>query len=615
MKLINAKNGAQCFKGDQNIFWDATICNLALHEAMSKHYPEIPLHFFIHDEKLGAPDANWAYYASKENKAFILSDDYADSYGDACYINLDLSGGLFYLPVVSTEKLQELGIPLRSLAKQFLKNSKHLDANFIQRCATFGLTLTKDFAKSWPGEENSENYMDDYFSYHPDQMIFYLFTRARHRKGIVPVKDSNRLFSNIKLSEHGLGSLILKFYHRFFLKELVGQAFDIKQQDLIKARAHDFEHRLRADLSRESTLSDIQKSAFKYFVDQCTMDKSISLHCSSEIFLNPERFNIPHRYFSLAMQDIHQFSSTYNQALDLEKKPIQRIKAIEGLFPLPYYVLIDEQSGRFRHQLYYSDEHKKLWIKNEFRMEEYADSQTIPTVIGKAMPFLNELCTSPFFMALPEEGSKYSSACKSWVRLMRESELSIPPLSAVRIELNALDHLALAENCVLWIPDFLRQAFGDTITAVDFSKKWRNVVDDANYLLTMFKRFEVGQEALFLDLWLNEKLPQKESDLTDCYMEKECKELLRDLFVEYQYLQSKRRMDKKLWKQEDDKRYQVLQFEMRLSLNWFKKNLAQWMIGLPYLNHRPYFFAWFLFFGESFIMKWLQQVTFRLEKW
>jgi hypothetical protein len=39
------------------------------------------------------------------------------------------------------------------------------------------------------------------------------------------------------------------------------------------------------------------------------------------------------------------------------------------------------------------------------------------------------------------------------------------------------------------------------------------------------------------------------------------------------------------------------------------------MQGLPYLNHRPYFLGFFLFFGESFIRTWLKKVTFRWERW
>ena len=91
MKSINEKKSLRSFKGDQNIFWDGFLCDVALSDHLKALHPEVLQCFFIHDEKLGTPDLNWAYYSSSTSKDFLLSDDYADSHGDACYINLDVS--------------------------------------------------------------------------------------------------------------------------------------------------------------------------------------------------------------------------------------------------------------------------------------------------------------------------------------------------------------------------------------------------------------------------------------------------------------------------------------------------------------------------------------------
>jgi hypothetical protein len=615
MKSINEKKSLRSFKGDQNIFWDGFLCDVALAEHMSVFQPEVLPCFFIHDEKLGTPDLNWAYYSSSTSQDFLLSDDYADSHGDACYINLDVSEGLFYLPALGLETLNQWGIPVHALAREFARQREKLDQHFLHETAKIGLNLNTCLERYQDQDELPED-MREYFCYHPQEKIYYLFSKAQDRKGLVPARDSNRLFSSIKLQESNLTPQLKLLYQKHCVDKLFDQASNRDHQQNILLRARNLYAHLKEKLTPNNTLLDLEREAFCYFLQKLELKDSIKLENSSEMFMNPEQFGIEHRFFHLAIEKTELFSESYNKALHIEKKAIQRIKADSNFIPLPYYLLQDLPEGRYRFPIYLSLEDQSLWIKKDQLMEFISSEKDLPPgVIGKAMPFLNELCTAPFFMAMPEEGSKYASACKVWAELLRKGGYELPDCKAIRISLNALDHIALAESCQIRMPLYLQQAFGKDISNIQLAETWRQVVSDAEKLLQFFQVFKHGQEVKFLRLWLEGFLERDIRGFLEKYMDPISKQLLCGLYCEFKQLHALRVKQNTTWKNEHSERYQTIQFEIRMLINFFKKNLTQWMLGLPYLNHRPYFLGFFLFFGESFIRTWLNKVTFRWERW
>lgn len=615
MKSINEKKSLRSFKGDQNIFWDGFLCDVALSAYLKDQYPDVSSTYFIHDEKLGTPDLNWAYYSASGSKDFLLSDDYADSHGDACYINLDVSEGLFYLPALDLDTLSRWGVPIHALAREFARQRKKLDPDFIQRATLLGLNLNTCL-EHYEDDDELPKDMREYFCYHPQEKIYYLFSKAQGRKGIVPCRDSNRLFSSIKLSESNLIPQLKLLFQSYCVDKLIEQSTSSEQKQAILHRVQKLYTCLNEKLPSHSSLLDLEQEAFAYFLKELQLNVDIKLEHSSDIFVNPEKFDITHRFFDLARHHTEMFSESYNQALHIEKKAIQRIKADSHFIPLPYYFLQDLPDGRYRYPIYLSLLDRSLWIKKSQSLELVSsDAQTPKGIIGKAMPFLNELCTSPFFMAMPEEGSKYASACKVWAQLLRKEGLSLPECSAIRISLNALDHLALAEPCQIRMPLYLQHAFGKEISNIQLAQSWRGVVQDAEKLLLFFQAFQHGQEVKFLRLWLDGFLEIEIKDLLEKYMDPQSKKLLSELYQEFTHLHAQRIKQNFNWQREHAERYQTLQFEMRILISFFKRNLLQWMQGLPYLNHRPYFLGFFLFFGESFIRTWLKKVTFRWERW
>lgn len=615
MKSINEKKSLRSFKGDQNIFWDGFLCDVALSDHLKALHPEVLQCFFIHDEKLGTPDLNWAYYSSSTSKDFLLSDDYADSHGDACYINLDVSEGLFYLPALGLETLNQWGIPVHALAREFARQREKLDQHFLQETADIGLNLNTCLDR-YQDQDQLPDDMREYFCYHPQEKIYYLFSKAQDRKGLVPARDSNRLFSSIKLKESNLTQQLGILFHTHCVDHLLDQASSSDYQKDILLRARKLYTHLQGKLASNDTLLDLEREAFDYFSKELELKDSIKLENSSEMFMNPEQFDIKHRFFHLATEKTELFSESYNKALHIEKKAIQRIKADSNFIPLPYYILQDLPDGRYRFPVYLSIQDRSLWIKTAQMMEFISSQKDLPPgVIGKAMPFLNELCTFPFFMAMPEEGSKYASACKVWAELLRKEGYELPKCNAIRISLNALDHIALAEPCIIRMPQYLQQAFGMETSNVTLAESWRTVVSDAEKLLLFFQVFKHGQEVKFLRLWLEGFLEKDIKDLLEKYLDPSSKKLLSELYCEFKQLHALRVKHNTTWKKDHSERYQIIQFEIRMLINFFKKNLTQWMLGLPYLNHRPYFLAFFLFFGESFIRTWLKKVTFRWERW
>jgi hypothetical protein len=522
---------------------------------------------------------------------------------------------LFYLPALGIDTLNKWGIPIHALAREFAHQREKLDPSFIQQTTLMGLNLNTCL-KHYDDQDELPKDMREYFCYHPQEKIYYLFSKAQDRKGIVPSRDSNRLFSSIKLSESNLAPKLKLLYQTHCVEKLVNQSQNPIHQQTILLRAQKLYTHLNEKLQFQATLLDLEREAFHYFLQELQLKVDIKLEHSSEMFMNPEQYDITHRFFDLARHQTELFSESYNQALHIEKKAIQRIKADSNFIPLPYYLLQDLPEGRYRFPIYLSLLDQSLWIKKTHKLELISTNDLVPRgIIGKAMPFLNELCTSPYFMAMPEEGSKYASACKVWAQLLRKEGLNLPECSAIRISLNALDHLALAEPCQIRMPLYLQQAFGKEISNTKLAESWRQVVGEAEKLLLFFLAFQHGQEVKFLRLWLEGFLEKDIKDLLEKYMDPISKNLLSDLYCEFKQLHALRVKHNTTWKEDHAERYQTLKFKMRILINYFKKNLLQWMLGLPYLNHRPYFLGFFLFFGESYIRTWLKKVTFRWERW
>ncbi len=573
------------------------------------------LQFFIHDEKLGTPDLNWAYYASNPLHSFMLSDDYADSFGDACYINLDLSEGLFYLPVVDSKLLDSYGIPLRFLAKQFARRKNDLSSDFLDLSFRIGLDLDVSPPSDNLPNDCSVRCMKEYFFHHPEQKIYYLFTKAQGRKGIVPIRDSQKLFSSIALNESNILSKLIRLYRQHCLIPLLAQTESNIHKKAILARSQLMTSHLSSRLKKESSLLDLEKEAFQFFSQQLSIENEISLVSSSEMHFSPFAYGISQTLFQLAVHETSPFANSYNQSLDDEKKPIQRIKPNQNYLPLPFYYLRENNGEIFRHPIALSVDSRKLYYQNQKQFTPFEPDPYYSRIIGKAMPLLNELSSSPDMMAMPEDGSKYSSACKRWTMLLREQGLAKEPIRIIRIGLNVLDNLYLADEHIITMPSFLKNAFGHQISSKEIPSQWKMIHGQAQQLLKLFNQFGHGQEILFIGKWLNKSFSSEENHWLDKLIGFETKELFKKFMSEYLYLACQRRECKEQLDSRMIRRYETIKYEYALLYYFHKKNLVQWVQGLPYLNHRPYFLPYFLFFGEKYITRWMQKVTFRTETW
>jgi len=602
VNILNSSSIKFVFKGDQNLFWDGMITDFALKAFLRKQEPLLEFIPFIHDEKFGAPDQNLTHCLEQPNGEYFISEDYADSAGDACYINLDTSFGIFYFPVVEVAKLRTYSINVRSLAKQYTKELDSLDQEFVFRCSEYGLHLDYRCSKMQGlGTIPNQDEMDCFFEIHPEQRIFYLFSRALGRYGIAPIKDENHLSSSVYTQDSNIEKSVQYLMEHYLMQGILDQS-DPGEHPVIQERFNLCLSSLKEAVQENSSLADFELKVAERI--QCFLfeENRMKVTKSSKIFASLS-YGIKNWYLQEFMNNPDRMIDVYNESLNETKMSIQRLRKNEALISIPFYVNCKDVTGRMkRFSLFWNSRHQKLMFKNSMGWEEFIAEKTEGFITGKAIPFLNELRLEHNAIALPEQGSKYTPACDAFIKNLRQNGLNIPEAHIIRVAVNFLDNLVLMGDRKLILPFILIPYFAKEISCKEFSQNWRKVVKEIETILQYVRDFVPDGKEYFFASHLS---------LQGRFMHPEMKVFLQELVEQYKEILSRRA--KQVKNGALQKEYKSVQFKIKILVKYYIQQLVQVHEGLLYLNDRPYSLAIFLMFGPEFMQSLINNVTFRVE--
>lgn len=606
MNYLSSPLPKKIFKGDQNLLWDGFITDFALTQLLSKQYPGSQFIPFIHDEKVGAADVNMVYCLRDQSTPYLLSEDYADSAGDACYINIDGSYGLFYLPVVEEDRLKEFGISIRAKSKQFLKMKSRIGDSFIRECAETGLVL--DFSETPPemiGSLLHQDVLDCYFTVHPFQQLFFLFSKSHGRIGIVPSDDQNILLSSLDCDEPNFQHTLKDFMQRTFYESAVRYA-DPSHLASVQQRIQQLELFLEKQGAWTGSYTNWQLLIVR-FMEQSMLSRSLLPYTkSSEIFQTPSSFDIEHSTMQILLDQPEVFMECYNEALNEARLSIQRMVVKDSMLNIPYYInRLYDGKHYSRTALYMHIQTKKLYFREKGRWLEFSASSDHGFITGKAIPFLNELRSLDKTIALPESGSKYTPACKAMIRLLREKGIEVPVSPIIRIGLNFLDHLSLKKDYQLTLPGIFHPFFGQTISTEQFSQTWREICRHIESILEDSKWYEEDQQIRLAEKWFSE-----ENSKALSYMDPPMKNLLYKTIQSYHVARERKQASAS---KSAISSFRTEKWKLNLLVDYYKQRLVQVMDGLHYLNNRPYSLSIWILFGPEFFWELLPYVTFRQE--
>jgi hypothetical protein len=613
MKLLNESKIKHIFKGDQNLFWDALITDSAIAYHLNQEGSGIKFTPFLHDEKFGVPDQNLIHCLEKPVDSFFISEDYCDSAGDATYLNLDISYGLFYLPVIEETRLKEYYISPKSIARSYVKLCKNMDQVFKERCSRFGLFLDfETYSDLGFGEIPNRQELDCFFDIHPEQRISYLFSRAIGRFGIAPIKDNNTLISSIYINDTNMTETVQILFQDYLLRGLLEQS----QKDdhiQIMERYHQIEDIVQQTKQEKGSIADLEEHISQSILGNCSEYFWFKLTRSSIILSQLETFQIKHFYLHYFIENNDLMSEIYNKSLNQTKMSIQRIRKGETIINLPFYINQRDSNNRYtRTELLLDFVENKLVYKKNMDYQNYENNENT-FISGKAIPFLNEFRLGDHIIGLPEHGSKYSPACDAFIINARLNHIPLPEASILRISIHFLDQLIIAKDRVLLIPKILVPYFGSEITCLQFSEKWRIIVDEIDHLLSFIREcVKDGKESdIAKKIAIEEKTKTTKSQTIARFMDKEMLRLLLELTENYQEIlleRSKQNVSREL-----NLQYRVVSFKIKLIVRYYMQQLLQVHDGLLYLNDRPYSIAIYLMFGTEFVEELIKNVTFRLE--
>lgn len=304
------------------------------------------------------------------------------------------------------------------------------------------------------------------------------------------------------------------------------------------------------------------------------------------------------------MKETSTFIEAYNQSLNEAKIDIQRIRLINDLYNIPFYLnILDANNKIERVQLFLDKNNKILFYKISGESYKQLDENINGFIIGKAVPFINELRLYPNAIGLPEQGSKYLPAADALIRNLRKSKIDIPICRTIRIGLNFLDNLSLNGNLKIVLPEILRPFFGNIIDCNEFSLKWRATATEIFKFLEELNEFKEGQEVKAAKFILEKNK----------FIDTKLLNLAKKLLVELDERTATLSIKKSNASAEERQRVQILRFELELFVNFYKQRLLSVANGLFYLNDRPYSISIYLMFGAEFIRSLLKNVTFRKE--
>jgi hypothetical protein len=599
MKLLGNEKINVIFKGDQNILWDALITDVALFDSLIEHYSQISFVPFIHDEKIGTPDQNLSYYSDLEDSNYIITEDYSNSSGEATYTNIDTSYGIFYFPALELAQLKDYGINVRAISKKYIDYLEKVDKNFLEKISFAGFSIQSSVDE----EVTSSNDLKLFFTDHKEQELFYLFTKSFGKFGIAPKQDQNYLFSSINLGDANIKEVLKTLYFDYLLKGLLEQVYLPESKEEIINRSNNLIDFIESKVTPLTTIADLEIIAFKFITKDLGEKFNLNLSKSSTIFSSPKDFGLNNFFFNILMKETSTFIEAYNQSLNETKIDIQRIRLINDLYNIPFHLNLIDKNNKIERIPLFLDNNKNLFYKRSGESYKQLDEKIIGFIIGKAIPFINELRLYPNAIALPEQGSKYLPAADAFIRILRNYKIDVPECRTIRIGLNFLDNLSLNGNFKLVLPEVLKPFFGNIIDCSEFSLKWRNTATEIYEFLEELKEFKEGQEVKAANFIL------EKNKLIDVKLLK----LLKELLVELEERTVTLSIKKADASAEERQRVQILRFELELLVNFYKQRLLSVANGLFYLNDRPYSISIYLMFGAEFMRSLIKNVTFRGE--
>lgn len=599
MKLLDNEKLNVIFKGDQNIFWDALITDVGLFNALTEQDSQTSFIPFIHDEKIGTPDQNFLYYSDLEDRSYIITEDYSNSSGEATYTNIDTSYGIFYFSTLELAQLRDYGVNVRAISKKYMDYLEKLDKNFFEKISVAGFSIQSSVDK----EFTSSNDLKLFFNEHKEQELFYLFTKSFGKFGIVPKQDQNYLFSSIQISDANIKDVLKSLYFDYLLKGLLEQVYLPENKEDIIKRSNNFITYIKSNINPLSTITDLETMAFKFITKDLGEKFNFNLSKSSTIFSSQKDFGLNNFFFNVLMKETSTFIEAYNQSLNETKIDIQRIRLINGLYKIPFHLNLIDKNNRIERIPLFLDNNKNLFYKRSGESYIQLNENTNGFIIGKAIPFINELRIYPNAIALPEQGSKYLPAADAFIRNLRNSKIDVPECRTIRIGLNFLDNLSLNGNFKLNLPEILKPFFGNIINCNEFSFKWRATANEIFKFLEELKEFKEGQEVKAAKFILE----------NNKFIDSKLLNLLKELLIELEERTVTLSIKKSDASAEEKQRVQILRFELDLLVNFYKQRLLSVANGLFYLNDRPYSISIYLMFGAEFIRSLIKNVTFREE--
>jgi hypothetical protein len=580
-----------CFyKGDQNMLWDALPYGFALQRM------GVNTTFFVVDEKLGTADNR----KKNENNDFMLTSDYCNKKSGAVWVHQDVSSGPFYSTPVEPKTWKRLGVHLKYFDDKYLDVIEQFDLSKI--LASLGVKIKNtDFVQALT---ESEEYL-----------------------GIVPTRFSQRSISSVPLSPE-----LLDKYWQLFLASFKG-AMRVtpkhrRKPILERARKLLFSFKSFIKDNGNKSVSDLQeffwKQGWKVLFDQ----EAPPITRVSELF-KISKSQMPHKVFLIALQNPVEFSESYNEALNLAKLPLKRIRFQNNSMELPFFVECKLECGtlvRWRILAIFSEDGIKLRLI--YPIKGLTKEITVPpnptledvessllticsdiTLIGKAGPLVTELTRPPRVLALLELGSKYSPMVFHLTRELQKRGIAIQPGKILRLGIHALSALDMLGDIQINLPPFLSCFWGKSVSARRIAGDWWRCSLRAKELIQCMK-YHPGQLLTLAKYAIMEyhkkipaPLPNKLAKLGDVCgisrpMNDDISNKLEELLSKRENLLSERRTKKDKFEKLDE--LHRVNRAIELVMTGILKRHIQ-LSQLAHMDRRPFALSFYLAWGSDVI--------------
>ncbi|MCC2669952.1 MAG: hypothetical protein K0Q72_2423 [Armatimonadetes bacterium] len=533
-EALAARDVLHVFKGDQNQAWDAVIANHCLARAVGDS--EAELTFFVQDERLGTSDVRLARYFRRDEREYVLTEDYYRGRAGAVWEHQDVSHGLFFTEAVSPEQFATAAVHLGGAAETWERHSKALlqDTEWLRALTSLGITFPGSESTGTPdaatglGPAVNASTLAELFADHPSAWLYYAYTKTDGLYGLVPVENDNATLSSIPLRNPELLAHA-KNLLRLTARGALRLADSAPHRRGIKQRARELGEWAERFLEDHpaASVTDFQQALGRYINDAIFPTDRIELDRTSR-FMHVDRSDLPRLrtpertlqfFLDVALRHPRAFTEAYNDALNRVGFGLQRMKydLATGRYTPPFFVdlSVGGEGPVYRYGLELSGTEATtirlthptagdVIVASDRRISSVYDlaralfeNLDVPngfTLVGKAATFAAELQRTPRGLGLPRQGSKYTPMVDHLVSGLRARGILDQPTGLlIRIGLNALDRFSAMGDISLRLPRFLQGVLGRRINCNSFADEWRGVAADAHDELQALGSCYVGQ--------------------------------------------------------------------------------------------------------------------------